>query len=53
MDVRYVIGVVKNGFEEYQKAIEENPDFDINEKDKFQCTLLHNAVSMRKFVLGV
>ena len=49
MDIRYAIGVVKYGFEEYQKAIEENPDFDINEKDMFQCTLLHNAISMRKW----
>ena len=49
MDIRYAIGVVKYGFEEYQKAIEENPNFDINEKDQFQCTLLHNAVSMRKW----
>ena len=49
MDIRYAIGVVKYGFEEYQKAVEEHPDFDINEKDKFKCTLLHNAVSMKKW----
>lgn len=49
MDIRYAIGVVKYGFEEYQKAVEEHPDFDINEIDKFKCTLLHNAVSMRKW----
>jgi ankyrin repeat protein len=49
MDIRYAIGVVKYGFEEYQKAVKENPDFDINEKDMFKCTLLHNAVSMRKW----
>ena len=49
MDIRYVIGVDTYGFEEYQKAIEEKSDLDLNEKDKFDCTLLHNAVSMRKW----
>ncbi|MBO4494458.1 MAG: hypothetical protein J5752_01220 [Clostridiales bacterium] len=49
MDIRYAIGVVKYGFEEYKKAVEKHADFDINEKDMFNCTLLHNAVSMKKW----
>lgn len=48
-DIRKAIGIVKYGLDEYLKAIEEVPDFDINALDKYEQNLLQTAIQNKKW----
>lgn len=49
MDIREVIKKESHGFKEYQDALKEHPDFDVNELDQSKCSLLQSAISYKKW----
>ncbi len=48
-DIRKTIGIVKYGMEEYLKAVDEVPGFDINSLDKNKQNLLQCAILNKKW----
>jgi len=48
-DIRKAIGVVKYGLKEYLEAVNEVPDFDVNDLDKYKRNLLQLAILDEKW----
>lgn len=48
-DIRKAIGVVKYGLKEYLEAVDEVPDFDLNDLDKYKRNLLQYAILNEKW----
>lgn len=49
MEIREIIINKSYGFKEYQEAVKKHPDFDINELDQSDCSLLQLAISYNKW----